>query len=137
MLDENKDRGRHPPYDAKTDLFDLLRSLYGEKGCSRILESAEKKWETSQKLMGRGPLAGNEITHQMFLPEAEHFTLPNGRPAVRFKPPAQYTFGIDLAAPVLDPTKVFIPGIENSRPGEDPEIRIKVSKHKLKFNFNN
>ena len=136
-LDENKDRGRHPSKDAKTDLLDLLRSQYGEQDYSRIKESVEKAWDTAQKLMGRDLWAGNEITPHMLIPEVEHFTLPNGQPAIRYKPPKRYMFGIDLATPMLDPTKAFIPGIENSRPSEDPEIRIKVRKHKLKFNFNN
>ena len=136
-LDENKDRGRHPPYDTKSDLLDSLRLLYGEQGYKRIMEAAEKAWETGQKIMGRDRLVGDEITSRMLIPEAEHFTLPNGQPAVRFKPPARYMFGIDMAAPMLDPTKAFIPSIENSRPSEDLEIRIKVRKHKLKFNFNN
>lgn len=136
-LDENKDRGRHPPKDAESDLLDLLRSQYREWDYRKMWETAEKIWEANQKLMGRDRLAGDEITSRMFVPEAEHFTLPNGQPAVRFKPPARYTFGIDLAAPISDQTKVFIPGIESLRPSEDPEIRIKVRKHKLKFNFNN
>ena len=134
-LDENKDRGRHPPYDTKSDLLDSLRLRYGEQGYKRIMEAFEEAWETSQKIMGRDLLAGSDITSRMLIPEAEHFTLPNGQPAVMFKPPKRYTFGIDLAAPMLDPTKAFILDIE--RPGEDPEIRIKVRKHKLKFNFNN
>ncbi len=148
-LGENKDRGRHPPKDEETGILGSLRSIYGEQGYNRILEAAEKAWETNQNIIGRDQLAGKTTPHMsipeaelfttphMVMPETEHFTLPNGQPAVRVKVPKRYTLGIDLAAPMLDTTKVFIPGIENSRPGEGPEIRIKVRKHKLKFNFNN
>lgn len=133
-LDENKDRGRHPPYDAKIDPSDLLRSQCGERAYREMMKTVEKAWEANQKIMERGWLAGNDITPSMLIrSEVEHFTKPDGTPAIRYKP----TFGIDLAAPALYPTKAFIPGIENSLPGEDPEIRIKVRKRKLKFNFNN
>jgi hypothetical protein len=149
-LDENKDRGSHPPKDEEPSLLDFLRSQYGEQDYSRIMGADEKAWDTkrimeaakiawepAQKIMGRNLLAGIEISPHMFLPEVEHFALPNGQPAVRFNPPKRYTFGIDFAAPVFDPTKAFTSGIESLLHGEDPEIRIKVRKHKLKFNFNN